>query len=100
VYALWPNDPVTGCVDGVGDGVDDGVGEGVTDGLADADAEAETAAFAVVVVAALDALLAAWLLLVGDVQPATLTMSTASKPSITTVLRFILPLQCVRAPRD
>ena len=54
--------------DGVTDGVDEGVG--VPDGVADADAEAEVVIFAVAVVdAACDVLPAAWLLLVGDVQP-------------------------------
>lgn len=48
----------------VGKGVGEGVTDGVFDGVTDADAEAEIVGFAVV-----DALLAAWLLLVGDVQP-------------------------------
>jgi hypothetical protein len=64
---------------GVGVGVDVGVGvgaiegDGVAEGVDDADAEAEVVV--AVVAAALDAacgaLLAAWLLLVDDVQPAT-----------------------------
>jgi len=63
---------------GVGVGVDVGVGvgaiegDGVAEGVDDADAEAEVVV--AVVAAALDAacgaLLAAWLLLVDDVQPA------------------------------
>ena len=62
--------------DGVTDGVADGVvvdeGVGVPDGVADTDAEAEVVIFAVAVVdAACDVLPAAWLLLVGDVQPLT-----------------------------
>ena len=48
----------------VGTGVGEGVTEGVFDGVTDADAEAEIVGFAVV-----DVLPAAWLLLVGDVQP-------------------------------
>ena len=58
----------------VGDGVIDGVTEADAEGVADA--EAEVVAFAVVDTAC-DVLLAGWLLLVDDVQPATLTISTA-----------------------
>ena len=60
----------------VGDGVIDGVTEADAEGVADAEAEAEVVAFAVVDTAC-DVLLAGWLLLVDDVQPATLTLSTA-----------------------
>ena len=55
-------------------------------GVADADAEAEVDA---VVDAACDVLPAAWLLLVDDVQPATLTISTARTPSIKTIFNVI-----------
>ena len=86
VQALCPNDPVTGCG---GDGI--GVGEGVTDGVgvgvADADAEAEAVAFAVVD-AACDALLAAWLLLVDDVQPDTSKDADKSKRTTITAIGF------------
>ena len=49
-------------------------------------------AFVVVAVvdAACDVLLAVWLLLVDDVQPATLTISTARTPSIKTIFNLIL----------
>jgi hypothetical protein len=49
-------------------------GDGVAEGVADADAEADVVVFPVVdaaLDAACGALLAAWLLLVDDVQPAT-----------------------------
>jgi hypothetical protein len=53
--------------------VAEGVAVGVAEGMVDADAEAEVVVFAVVAVvdAAGDVLLAVWLLLVEDVQPAT-----------------------------
>ena len=34
-YELWPNDPVTGCVDGVGVGVGDGINDGFDEGEPD-----------------------------------------------------------------
>ena len=57
---------------GVGVGVGTIEGDGVAEGVADADAEAEVvvAVAAAALDAACDALPAAWLLLVDDVQPA------------------------------
>jgi hypothetical protein len=68
----------------------DGVAEGVPDGAADADAAAEVVLLAVVD-AACDALLAAWLLLVDDVQPAIDNEATITITIISAIIsRFIL----------
>jgi hypothetical protein len=64
-----------------------GTAVGAALGVADADAETEVDA---VVDTACDVLPAAWLLLVDDVQPATLTISTARTPSIKTIFSVIL----------
>jgi hypothetical protein len=76
---------------GVGIGVADGVFDGVFDGVTDADAEAEVVAFAVVD-AACGVLLAAWLLLVDDVQPAIDNEATITSTIIATIsLSYKLP---------
>jgi hypothetical protein len=88
-----------GVTEGVGEGVGVGVsvgeavgtieGDGVPEGVADADAEAEVVVFAFVD-AACDVLLAAWLLLIGDVQPAILTISRANTASTNSVLNLVI----------
>jgi hypothetical protein len=74
------------------EGVTDGVTEGVGVRVADADAEAEAVAFAVVD-AACDALPAAWLLLVDDVQPAIDNVATITSTIIANSFLIVqLPL--------
>jgi hypothetical protein len=111
--APWPGRSVVGpeimtCMvgEGVGegvttDGVDVGLGVGLiidaaADGVADADFVVFVVVFAVFA-AALDALLATWLLFVDDVQPA--TMSDATITSATTATFLLIDFALCLLPR-
>ena len=68
------------------------VGVGVAVEAVDCLAVAFVVVFAFVAAVTCDVLLAAWLVLVDDVQPATLTISTARIPRARAVLNRFIPL--------